>query len=141
MINHTSGLNMKVFWWEAFWITCFRCSMSCIELLAVNFSLTRQSHSSLNLASLLKSAPPLSTTIEFLEERHPWSKKEEKRVFIVPVQLPEDKGEKRLSFLSKRCVWSIHFVFPDGFISLTLFHHLVTACINWNGKRKQNIAW
>ena len=83
----------------------------------------------------------ISRTTEFLEERHPWSKEEEKRVFIVPVQLPADKGEKRLSFLSKRRVWSIHYTFPDGFISLTLFHQMVTVCINWNGKRKQNIAW
>ena len=44
----------------------------------------------------------INKTTEFLEERHPWSKEEEKRVFIVPVQLPADKGEKRLSFLSKR---------------------------------------
>ena len=83
----------------------------------------------------------ISRATEFLEERHPWSKEAEKRVFIVPAQLPEDKGEKRLSFLSKRCVWSIHYAFPGGFISLTVFHQMVTACINWNGKRKQNIAW
>ena len=83
----------------------------------------------------------ISITTEFLEELHPWSKEEEKRIFIVPSQLPEDKGEKRLSFVDKKRVWSIHFVFTDGFISLTLFHQMVAACINWNGKRKQNIAW
>ena len=83
----------------------------------------------------------ISITTEFLEELHPWSKEEEKRIFIVPSQLPEDKGEKRLSFVNKKRVWSIHFAFTDGFISLTLFHQMVAACINWNGKRKQNIAW
>ena len=90
----------------------------------------------------------ISITTEFLEELHPWSKKEEKRIFIVPSQLPEDKGEKRLSFdkgekrlsfVNKKRVWSIHFAFTDGFISLTLFHQMVAAYINWNGKRKQNI--
>ena len=83
----------------------------------------------------------ISITTEFLEELHPWSKEEEKRIFIVPSQLPEDKGERRLSFVNKKRVWSIHFTFTDGFISLTLFHQMVAACINWNGKRKQNIAW
>ena len=83
----------------------------------------------------------ISITTEFLEEQHPWSKEDEERIFIVPTQLPEDKGTKKLSFVSNRHVWSIHFVFPDGFISLTLFHQMVAACINWNGQREQNIAW
>ena len=83
----------------------------------------------------------ISIDTEFLEEQHPWSKEEEKRVFIVPSRLPNDKGEMRLSFVRKRHSWSIHFVFPDGFISLTIFHLMVAACINYNGKRKQNIAW
>ena len=83
----------------------------------------------------------ISITTEFLEELHPWSKEKEKRIFIVPSQLPEDKGEKRLSFVDKKRVWSIHFTFPDGFVSLTLFHQMVAASINWNDKRKQNIAW
>ena len=83
----------------------------------------------------------IAITTEFLEEQHPWSKEEEKRVFIVPSQLPKDKGEMKLSFVNKKRVWSIHFIFPDGFISPTLFHQMVAACINWNGKREQNIAW
>ena len=83
----------------------------------------------------------ISTTTEFCEELHPWSEEDEERIFIVPSQLPEDKGEKRISFLSKRRVWSMSFVFPGGFISLTLFHQMIAACINWNGERKQNIAW
>ena len=83
----------------------------------------------------------ISITTEFLEELHPWSKEDEKRIFIVPSRLPEDKGEKRLSFLNKRRAWSIHFQFPDEYVSLTLFHQMVAACINWNGERKQNIAW
>ena len=83
----------------------------------------------------------ISITTEFLEELHPWSKEEEKQIFIVPSQLPEDKGEKRLSFADKKHVWSLQFTFPDGFISLTLFHHMIAASINWNDKRKQNIAW
>ena len=83
----------------------------------------------------------INITTEFLEELHPWSKEEEKRIFIVPSQLPEDKGEKRLSFVDKKHVWSLQFTFPDGFISLSLFHHMIAASINWNDKRKQNIAW
>ena len=30
----------------------------------------------------------ISITTEFLEKLHPWSKEEEKRIFIVPSQLP-----------------------------------------------------
>ena len=83
----------------------------------------------------------ISNKAEFLEELHPWSKEEERRIFIVPSQLPADKGERKLSFIEEKRVWSIHFVFPDGFISLTVFHQMVAECINWNGKREQNIAW
>ena len=83
----------------------------------------------------------IAITTEFLEEQYPWSEEDEKRIFIVPSQLPKDKGEMKLSFVKKKRVWSIHFIFPDGFISPTLFHQMVAACINWNGKRKQNIAW
>ena len=83
----------------------------------------------------------ISTATEFLEEQHSWNKEEGERVFIVPSQLPEDKGTKRLSFVNKRHAWCIHFVFPDGFLSLAFFHQVVASCINWNGQRKQNIAW
>ena len=82
----------------------------------------------------------ISITTVFLEESHPWSE-EEKRIFIVPSQLPEDKEEKRLTFIKEKYVWSIYFAFTDGFIPLTIFHQMIAACINWNESKKQNIAW
>ena len=79
-------------------------------------------------------------TTEFLEESHPWSENE-KRVFIVPSQLPEDNRERRICFVKEKIVWSIHFVFVNGFIPLTIFHHMISLCIKWNVSEKQSIAW
>ena len=82
----------------------------------------------------------ISITTEFLEESHPWSENE-KRVFIVPSQLPEDNGEKKVFFVKEKIVWSIHFVFVNGFIPLMIFHHMISLCINWNESKQQSIAW
>ena len=82
----------------------------------------------------------ISNTTEFLEESHPWSE-EEKRIFIVPSQLPEGKEEKRSKFIRGKHAWTIYFAFMDGFIPLTIFYQMIAACINWNESRKQNIVW
>ena len=82
----------------------------------------------------------ISVATVFIEESHPWSEKE-KRVFIVPSQLPEGEEEKRLTFIKGKHVWSIYFAFIDGFIPLTIFHQMIAACINWNESKKQSIAW
>ena len=82
----------------------------------------------------------IAITTKFLEEIHPWSENE-KRIFMVPSQLPEGKGEKRLSFCKERNVWSIYFVFVNGFIPLTIFHHMISLCIERNVSKKQSIAW
>ena len=83
----------------------------------------------------------ISITTKFLEEFHPWSKNE-KRLFVVPSELPEGIiRERRVSFVKEENAWSIHFVFMDGFIPLIIFHHMISLCINWNERRKQSIAW
>ena len=82
----------------------------------------------------------ISITTEFLEESHPWSE-EETRIFIVPSQLPEGKGDRKSSFAKEKHVWSISFAFIDGFIPLTIFYQMIATCINWNESRKQNIVW
>ena len=82
----------------------------------------------------------IAITTKFLEESYPWSENE-KRIFIVPSQLPEGKGGKRLSFCKEKNVWSIHFVFKNGFIPLNIFHHMISLCIEWNVSKKQSIAW
>ena len=82
----------------------------------------------------------ISNTTEFLEESHPWGE-EEKRIFIVPSQLPEGKDQKRSNFIKGKHVWTIYFTFLDGFIPLTIFHQTIAACIDWNESRKQNIVW
>ena len=82
----------------------------------------------------------ISNTTEFLEESHPWGE-EEKRIFIVPSQLPEGKEQKRSNFIKGKHIWTIYFTFLDGFIPLTIFHQTIAACIDWNESRKQNIVW
>ena len=82
----------------------------------------------------------ISNTTEFLEESHPWSE-EEKRIFIVPSQLPESEEEKKSLFIKEKHIWTVYFTFLDGFIPLTIFHQMIAACINWNESRKQNIVW
>ena len=84
----------------------------------------------------------ISIFTAFLEESHPMlQSKEDSRFFIVPSQLPEEKGDMRLSFVKEKCVWSLHFIFFDGFIPSTIFYQLVAACITWNKEEKQDIAW
>ena len=84
----------------------------------------------------------ISISTDFLEESHPMLQSEEDtRIFIVPAQLPEEKGEMRLSFVKEKFLWSLHFIFSDGFIPSTIFYQLVAACISWNGERTQDIAW
>ena len=84
----------------------------------------------------------INISTDFLEESHPLLQcNKEKQIFIVPSQIPEDKGEKKLSFLQSKGSWTIHFIFPLGFVPLTVFHKMVSSCINWNGSRQQDIAW
>ena len=84
----------------------------------------------------------ISISTDFLEEAHPMlQSQEDTRIFIVPSQLPKDKGDMRLSFVKEKCLWSLHFIFCDGFIPSTVFYQLVAACITWNGERKRDIAW
>ena len=76
---------------------------------------------------------------KFLEESHPWSGDE--KVFIVPSLLPEDNRERKAVFVKEKNVWSIHFVFINGFIPLMVFHHMISFCIEWNVSENQSIAW
>ena len=81
----------------------------------------------------------ISRTTEFLEERHPWSKEEEKRVFIVPVQLPADKGEKV-------CHFSVKDAFGQSTRSSQMVSFLLPCFTKWSrhasigmGKEKKTL--
>jgi len=58
----------------------------------------------------------------------------ENKVFIVPSQLRTAKNEIERQ-QNKIDEWSIYFKFMAGFIPPMVFHHMVAACITWNGDR------
>ena len=83
----------------------------------------------------------ISISTNFLEQSHPRLQCEENtEIFIVPSQLSEYKREVRSSFVQKTDVWSLHFIFSDGFVPSTIFYQVVAACITWNTKRSQPIS-
>ena len=58
----------------------------------------------------------------------------ENKVFIVPSQLRTATHEIEKQ-QNKTNEWSIYFKFMAGFIPPMVFHHMVAACITWNGDR------
>ena len=86
----------------------------------------------------------ITTSTDFLEESHPMlnsNYEDNAKIFIVPSQLPQVKEGIRLSFVEKKFVWSLHFIFTDGFVPSTIFHQLVASCITWTTKNNQPISW
>jgi len=84
----------------------------------------------------------INISTDFLEESHPFLQCEEgEQIYIVPTQLPEDKGEKRLTFVDDQTNWTVHFVFSTSFVPLNIFHTMVSSCIDWNSNRLKDIAW
>ncbi|XP_065883364.1 uncharacterized protein [Dysidea avara] len=84
----------------------------------------------------------INISTDFLEESHPFLEcEEEEQIYIVPTQLPEYKGDKKLSFVDDQANWTIHFVFSTGFVPLNIFHKMISTCIDWNSSRMKDIAW
>ena len=84
----------------------------------------------------------VNISTDFLEESHPFLQcDEEEQIYIVPTQLPEDKGDKKLTFVEGQTNWTIHFVFSSGFVPLNIFHKMISSCIDWNSSRMKDIAW
>jgi len=75
------------------------------------------------------------TEVKFCEKSNSEQKKEE--FFVIPSVMPARKQEcaKRESEFH----WCICFTFPDGFLSPTVFHQIVSKCVNWNQSRNEGI--
>ena len=105
------------------------------------FGLPISTEQAIEFAQLFGFIAKVNNSTYFLEELHqpPLSKK---RVFIVPpmlslklpdgVKVPEDKDPQARI---------IYFRFPESFIPLMVYYQMLTACIDRNMKRQENLYW
>ena len=83
----------------------------------------------------------IKTSTDFLEQSQQMLRCEDNtQIFIVPSQLPEEI-EKQSSFVEKKDVWTLHFIFTDGFVPSTIFYQMVASCISWNTRNNKPISW
>ena len=80
----------------------------------------------------------VSVNNRFVQETHPVPQ-EEKRLFLVPSQLPEKNAPSNI--VKGTSSWEILFTFTDGFLPSFVYHQIVSRCINWTGQRNENIIW
>jgi len=80
----------------------------------------------------------VSISNRFVQEKHPIPK-EETRLFLVPSQLPERNVES--SRVKGSSSWEIYFTFSEGFLPSFVYYQIISKCINWTGKRNENIIW
>ena len=105
------------------------------------FGLPLSTDQAIEFAQLFDFIAEVNSSTYFLEElqQPPVSKK---RVFVVPpmlslklpdnVNLPDDKSPQARI---------VYFKFPEGFIPLMVFYQMLTACIDRNIKRNENLYW
>ena len=105
------------------------------------FGLPISTEQAIEFAQVFGFIAQVNSSTYFLEELHqpPVSKK---RVFIVPpmlslklpdkVKVPEDKDPQARI---------IYFKFPEKFIPLMVYYQMLTACIDRNVKRQENLYW
>ena len=79
----------------------------------------------------------VSINNRFVQETHPVPQ-EEKRLFLVPSQLPEETAQ--FNKLKAMCCWEIFFTFPDGFLPSFAYHQIVSKCIDWTSQRNESIV-
>ena len=103
------------------------------------FGLPLSTKQAIEFAQLFGFVAEVHSNTYFLEELHqpPVS---EKRVFIVPpmlplklpdnVKMPDDKDPQARI---------VYFKFSEGFIPLMVYYQMLSACINRNIKRKENL--
>ena len=81
----------------------------------------------------------ISPNANFLEETKIAN---EKDVYIVPSLLPEDTTNKRqIPEENDDNVRVVYYNLPDGFLPPILFDQMVTACINRNEIKEEEILW
>ena len=105
------------------------------------FGLPLSSNQAIEFAQLFDFIAEVNSSTYFLEElqQPPISKM---RVFVVPpmlslrlpdnAKLPDDKSPQARV---------VYFNFPERFIPLMVFYQMLTACIDRNIKRKENLYW
>ena len=105
------------------------------------FGLPLSSNQAIEFAQLFDFIAEVNSSTYFLEElqQPPISKM---RVFVVPpmlslklpddAKLPDDKSPQ---------VCVVYFNFPERFIPPMVFYQMLTACIDRNIKRKENLYW
>ena len=104
------------------------------------FSVSIKTQQAIEFAQHFGFIAEVSSSTYFLEEvdQLPECKN---RVFIVPPMLPmnlPDDVKVQDKHTEARIVY---FKFPDGFIPLMVYYHMLTACIKRNVERKENLYW
>ena len=105
------------------------------------FGLPLSSDQAIEFAQLFHFMAEVNSSTYFLEESQqpPVS---QKRVYIVPpmlsLKLPDDPKLPDDKNAQARIVY---FHFPERFIPLMVFYQMLTACIDRNIKRKENLYW
>ena len=105
------------------------------------FGLPLSTEQAIEFAQLFDFIVEVNSNTYFLEElqQPPVSKK---RVFVVPpmlsLKLPDDLNLPDEESPQARIVY---FKFPEGFIPPMVFYQMLTACIDRNIKRNENLYW
>ena len=105
------------------------------------YGLSISTKQAIEFAQLFGFVAEVHQNMHFLEEKHqPPSSKN--KIFIAPpmlpiklpanVKVPDDKAPKA-------CI--VYFKFPEGFISPMVYYQMLSACIDRNIKRQENLYW
>ena len=82
----------------------------------------------------------ISSSTCFLEEQDSFY--QEEALMIVPTLLPEDpQNDKQIPPEDDPNTMAVHYYFPDGFISPTVYNNMVAECINWNTEKHEDLIW
>ena len=105
------------------------------------YGLSISTKQAIEFAQLFGFVAEVHQNMHFLEEKHqpPTSKN---KIFIAPpmlpikipanVKVPDDKAPKA-------CI--VYFKFPEGFIPPMVYYQMLSACIDRNIKRQENLYW
>ena len=102
------------------------------------FCFSIKTQQAIEFAQLFGFIAEVSNSTYFLEESHQLPDSN-KRVYIVPPMLPMDLPDNAEDQDNHPEVRIVYFKFPDGFIPLMVYYHMLTACIKRSVERKENL--
>ena len=105
---------------------------------AVGFSIAQVQ--AVDLMKKFGFAAQISNNTYFLEETYDFTREAE--LYIVPSMLLEDKdADKLIPNEEDRDARIVYFYFPDEFVAPVIYNHMVSACINRNEEKDEDLMW